>query len=183
LLVLAGLLSVISTAVLYGNRFIPALFDTTGPTSTPVINVVLVWESFFGGLVVAIVALVAVRRHFVAVAVVALVVQGIFSAYIIWSGFRSGLTALPQLTWASLVYTLAFCLMLALALSRRATKVLKIITMAVFAVLLARLIIFTHYGVAGASQTLAVIWIGFAGYLLDKVGWLVLVASTKTRFD
>jgi len=181
LVALGGLLSVIDALVLNAGYLSQVLLGTTGPSSVPVLGILLRWVVIFGPLVVGVVALVAARRHLVVVAAVALAVQVIGIGYADWGSLNRGFPV--PFAWSTLVYALAFCLLLALALSRRATKVLKIITMAAFAVLLVYLIVFSHCDVTGDARTLAVIWIGFAAYLIDKVGWLVLVAGVKTHFD
>jgi len=109
---------------------------------------------------------------------VALAVQVIGFGYVAWESLNRGYPI--PVSWRTLLYVLAFCLLLALALSGRATTVLKLITMAAFAVLLVYLIVFTHYDVTGDARILAVTWIGFAAYFIDKAGWLVVVAGAKT---
>jgi len=177
LVALGGLLSVIDALLLNAGYLSQVVLGTAEPSSVPVLNIPLRWVVIFGPLVVGVVALVAARRHLVTVAAVALAVQVIAFGYAAWESLNRG-HPIP-VPWHTLLYILAFCLLLALALSRRATTVLKLITLAAFAVLLVYLIVFTHYDVTGDARILAVMWIGFAACFIDKAGWLVLVAGVK----
>ena len=160
LLTLGGVLSVIGSVMLNGGLL--------GPSFGPGLLTFLAWVSIFGDLVLGIVALAAARRHLVVVAVVAVSLNVINAL----GSVQPMLTILAHLVVA--------CLLLALALSRRATRVLKIIAMAVLAVLLVYFISASPWGTFGDAHTLTVIWLLSGGAILAVVGWLVLIASIKT---
>jgi len=180
LLILAGLFDVTWVVAANGSYFGQLLFGSGTPSLASVGLTVLRWESIFGALALGIVALLAAWRHLVAVAVVALAMNLIDIAIFIWQDVQLGSSFQVFQQWWTLVHTLAFCLLLALALSRRATRVLKIATMAVFVALLVPLVVSTHLNVYGDTATLIAVWAATIGAFLGIAGWLVLIASIRT---
>ena len=178
LLILAGLFDATWVVMINGSGFGQLLF---GSGASSLGFTLLRWELTFGALVLGIVALLAARRHFVVVAVVALAMNLIDIAVFILQDIQLGLPVQVLQQWWTLLHTLAFCLLLILALSARATRVLKIVTMAVFVALLVRFMFSIHLGVNGDATTLAAVWASTAEALLGIAGWLVLIASVNTR--
>jgi len=182
LLLLAGILGFASIAMVYGSHFLPALFDFQGSA----LNVLVRWVSLLGGLVIGIVALSAARRHLAAVAAVALVVQLVGMAITL----RSYITivhyppmTILQLMWASVLYAVALCVLLALALSSKAATPLRVVTLVLFAVVTVWVIGRAIAAHASGLPTQPQVWVSFAASLVAAVGWLVLVVGVRTRFD
>ncbi|MCL2490293.1 MAG: DUF3824 domain-containing protein [Propionibacteriaceae bacterium] len=180
LITLAGFLTLAGNVMNFGSAFFRAFFSF-GPSIGWVLHDFGGWGSVFGTLILGIVALVAARRHLAAVAVAAVVILVIQTAYSTWQ--LSSIMTLPwrflQIMWPTLTLLLAICLLLALALSTRATtaKVLKIVAIVLLAVVL---IITIRGDVIGSTYRPAWLLVQSFSYPLTIVGLLVLVASVKT---